>query len=153
MASEIIRRGYCSNDTTIITMISDTVYVYTETEEDTLMIGDGTCDFDTILPSGTRVVYQGGMLAVREKIKVRNRVITKQVDSFIKDVAVENVLKHDLKIARDSISQLEDKIQVYKETNTSLIKKLTTNKTYLVLSWILFALLFIFRAAHKLKSL
>lgn len=152
IATEVIRRGYCTNDTTIINVVSDTVYVKTEENIDTLLIGEGTCDFDTVLASGTRIVYQGGYLAIREKIKVKNRIVTQTVNNYIKDVALENVLKKDLGAARDSISQFASKIEVYQETNNHLVKKVGTTKTYLVLSWVLFAVLFIGRIAYKLKS-
>lgn len=152
MASEVIRRGYCTNDTTIINLVSDTVYVKTEEAIDTLVIGDATCSFDTTLASGTRISFYNGYLAVREKIKVRNRVITQTVNNYIKDVALENILKTDIKRTRDSIDQLSNKIQVYKETNDILIEKSAKNRIYLILSWILFAVLILGRIAYKLKT-
>jgi hypothetical protein len=113
VAQEVIRRGYCANDTTIVTNISDTVYLATEDYLDTLVFESGVCNFDTILPSGTKLRYQEGILTIREKIQYRTRVVTRKVDNYIKDKALEELLKKDIEAYKDTIIGLRSKVELY----------------------------------------
>ena len=153
MASEMIRRGYCANDTTIITNISDTVYINDQENLDTLIFEQGICNFDTTLKSGTRIKFQDGILLIREKKQVKTRVITKQVDNMIRDTQYENLLKQDISVYRDSIIQFKAVISSKNEQIASLDDKLQTTRWYLIIVIVLIVGSFILKIYSKLKPL
>jgi predicted DNA binding CopG/RHH family protein len=130
VAEEVIRRGYCRNDTTIVTHVSDTIYVEIEDDSNTLWIGEGICDFDTVLASGTNIVFIDGYLYVTEKIKYKTSVITKNVDNYIKDVAFEDILKKDITSYRDSVSNLKGMTTVYEKQLNDVNQRISRYKLY-----------------------
>jgi hypothetical protein len=152
MATEMIRRGYCSNDTTIINQVTDTVYVSTEDQIDTLIMGEGICNFDTTLKSGTRIKFENGFLFVKERKSTKTKVITKTVNNYITDHAKEELLNKDIACYKDTVNVLRGSLEVYKDTNESLVKKLTYNKIYLILSILFIVISFLWRMFKKLKT-
>jgi len=145
VASEMIRRGYCSNDTTIITQVTDTFFIYYDNVTDTMIFDDeNMCAFDTVLRSGTRITFDHGFLMINEKIKVKNKVITKTVDNFIRDTKIELLLKKDIEIYKDSVMMLQSQIFGLESMNDKLQDKVTKGKLYfsglviLILLWILY---------------
>lgn len=153
IASEMIRRGYCSNDTTIITNVSDTVFINNQEELDTLIFAQGICNFDTTLRSGTRIKFQDGILLIREKKQTKTRVITKQVDNMIRDTQYENLLKQDLAVYQDSVIQFKAIISSKNEQIVMLDDKLETTRWYLVIVIALIVGTFILRIYTKLKPI
>lgn len=151
IAQEVIRRGYCANDTTIITQISDTIYVRTEDSIDTLVMQEGICNFDTILKSGTRIRFENGFLLVKEKIQIRTRVVTKQVDNYIKDTKLEDLLKGDISLYKDSLNTYKGMIEIYKDTVNNLNKKVDKTKLYLILLIAFIIISFVWKIYKKIK--
>jgi hypothetical protein len=133
VATELIRRGYCANDTTIITSVTDTVFINDKEDLDTLIFDQGICNFDTILKSGTRLRFQDGILLIREKKQVKTRVITKNVDNFIRDTKYENLLKQDIAVYQDSVIEFKAIITSKNEHILMLDDKLDTTRWYLMI--------------------
>lgn len=144
IADELVRQGLCTNDTTIVTNISDTVYVTDESQYDTIFI-DSPTSFDTVLQSGTRIKYQNGLLTIKEKVVTKTRVVTKQVDNYIKDNKLENLLKQDIQQLKDSLNFHYGLVEGYEKQIDYLNGKI--NKT----RWLLIAVigLILFRFVWK----
>jgi len=152
VASEMIRRGYCSNDTTIINKITDTVFVKNENFIDTILIENGVCNFDTVLSSGTRVKFENGFLYVKEKKSTKTRVITKTVNHYITDKAKENLLNKDIQCYKDTVNTLRGSIISLKEVNDTLLSKLSKFKMYIIGLIALIIGSFVWRIVRKLSN-
>lgn len=153
VASEVIRRGYCANDTTIITLVTDTVFIKDEENQDTILFDQGICNFDTVLKSGTRVKFENGMLLIKEKKQIKTRVITKQVDNFIRDTKLEDLLKQDIAIYKDSISDFKAIIITNREHISYLDDKADRLRWYLIVACTIIVGTFVFRIVKLVKPI
>lgn len=153
VATEMIRRGYCSNDTTIITQVTDTFFIKEQEILDTLIIYNDQCSFDTVLASGTRVRFNNGVLAIREKVKFKTRVITNQVDNYIKDTKLEQILKQDIEAYRDTLLTFQARIDNYKERLDEVNGKLTKTNWYLIAALVFIAVSLLLRVYKFFKPL
>lgn len=152
VAEEMIRRGYCSNDTTIINKVTDTVFVKNEDFIDTVLIQDGACNFDTVLSTGTRVKFENGFLYVKEKRATKTRVITNTVDHYITDRAKEDLLNQDIQCYKDTVNTLRGSITSLKEVNETLLAKLSKYKMYIIGLIALIILSFVWRVIRKFSN-
>lgn len=97
VAVEVVRRGYCINDTTIITQTKDSI-VYKDSIIE--QISNVPCkDFDTTI-GRARIRVSSGVLiyAYKDSIVYRTRTITKN----IRDKKLELILQKDI-ASKDSI--------------------------------------------------
>lgn len=119
IAEEVIRRGYCINDTTVITEVKDSV-VYKDSI--VTQIQEVPCkDFDTTI-GRARIKVSSGVLTYSAKDSVIVR--TKTITNSVRDRALENILKSDI-AKRDSIiisrsAQISDLQAVNKDLNSDL---------------------------------
>ncbi len=127
VAQEVVRRGYCVNDTTKVTTVKDTVYVYTTINSDTIFVGT-QCELDTVLASGTWIRLEEGYLMVSEVVKERTREVIKTVDNYIRDTKHEDILKKDILDRESKISQQQGMLVVYNEQINKLTKSLNRFK-------------------------
>jgi hypothetical protein len=97
VANEVIRRGYCVNDTLIIEKIKDSV-IY---KDSIINIVDSIpCkDFDTLI-GRARIRVSSGVLTYSAKDSIVIR--THKVTNTVRDRSFENILKKDI-FSRDSI--------------------------------------------------
>jgi hypothetical protein len=151
MADEIIRRGFCVNDTIIQTstdtvIIDSIVYV-----PDTFDMGP-SCYIDTILSSGTRIVVVDNQLIVKEKQKVITKVVTNTETSYIRDKALENLLNKDIQSIRDSLNQSRANVLILKDMNGELHNKLTKFKLFAVGFLTILIVFFLGRLYFRLTS-
>jgi len=153
VANEVVRRGYCTNDTTIITQVTDTVIIKDEQNLDTIILGQGICDFDTVLNSGTRIKFDQGILLIKEKTITKTRVITKQLDNYIRDTKFEEILKVDIVQYKDTISELGGLIIGYKEQIIYIDNKLDKMRGYLILICSVIVGIFVIRIVKTFKPL
>ena len=152
VASEMIRRGYCSNDTTIINKVTDTVFVKNEDFMDTVLIENGACNFDTVLSSGTRVKFENGFLYVKEKKSTKTRVITNTVNHYITDRAKEDLLNKDIQCYKDTVNVLRGSVTSLKEVNQTLLSKLSKYKMYVIGLIVLIIGSFVWRVMKKFSN-
>jgi hypothetical protein len=99
VAIEVIRQGYCINDTVVETRV-DTLY-----QSDSSAINSITLykEIDTIFTDGTTLrIDSSGILSVGCPVKVQYKTVTKT--ETIRDKALENILKKDI-AKLDSIKQ------------------------------------------------
>jgi len=153
VANEVVRRGYCTNDTTIITQVTDTVIIKDEQNLDTIILGQGICDFDTVLKSGTRIKFDQGILLIKEKTITKTRVITKQLDNYIRDTKFEEILKVDIVQYKDTISELGGLIIGYKEQIIYIDNKLDKMRGYLIIICSVIVGIFVIRIVKTFKPL
>jgi len=153
VANEVVRRGYCINDTTIITSVTDTIFINDIENLDTLIFEQGVCNFDTILKSGTRIKFDNGILLIREKKQIKTRIITKQIDNFIRDTKYESLLKQDISNYQDSIIEFKAIITVKNDQIIRLDDKLDTIRWYLTIVITTIVGVFVWRLYKKLKPI
>ena len=100
VAEEVIRRGRCVNDTTIETVIKDSI-VYRDSVVE--KIEKVPCkDFDTTI-GRARIKVSSGVLTYTYKDSVVYR--TKKIKETVRDRSLEDILKKDVTGARDSLKQ------------------------------------------------
>jgi hypothetical protein len=98
VAQEVIRRGYCVNDTTIITEIKDSVIYRDSIIEKVERI---PCkDFDTTI-GRARISVSSGVLkySAKDSIVYRNKITT----NTVRDVAYERILLYDVRSLKDTL--------------------------------------------------
>lgn len=91
VAVEVIRQGYCINDTIVETRV-DTLY-----QSDSSAINSITLykEIDTIFTDGTTLrIDSAGVLSVGCPVKVQYKTVTKT--ETVRDKALENILKEDI---------------------------------------------------------
>lgn len=91
VAVEVIRQGYCINDTIVETRV-DTLY-----QSDSSAINSITLykEIDTIFTDGTTLrIDSAGILSVGCPVKVQYKTVTKT--ETIRDKSLENILKEDI---------------------------------------------------------
>lgn len=152
VAEEMIRRGYCSNDTTIINKVTDTVFVRNDEFVDTVLIENGVCNFDTVLSTGTRVKFENGFLYVKEKRATKTRVITNTVDHYITDRSKEELLTKDIQCYKDTVNTLRGSVTSLKEVNETLLSKLSKYKMYIIGLIALIIGSFVWRVIRKFSN-
>jgi hypothetical protein len=131
VAKEAVRQGYCVNDTTVVTTVKDTVYVHTSSSIDTIFVGSD-CEIDTILDSGTRIRVADGMLIIDEKIYYKTREVIRNVDRYIRDTKMEDILKQDIADRDRKISNLQGMMSVYLEEIEKLKKESDKYRWYFI---------------------
>lgn len=131
VAKEVVRQGYCVNDTTVVTTVKDTVYVHTSSSIDTIFVGSD-CEIDTTLESGTRIRVADGMLIIDEKIYHKTREVIRNVDRYIRDTKMEDILKEEIAERENEISNLQGMISVYLEKMEKLKKECDRYKWYFI---------------------
>lgn len=103
VASEVVKRGYCINDTIIIDSSRVDTFTKTIPVKEIIKL---TKNLDTILPSGVKIKLNDSLLNVTcpESQKI---IITKYKTSYIRDKKLEDILNNELKACRDSILNLK----------------------------------------------
>lgn len=102
VAEEVIRRGYCVNDTTTITEVRDSI-VYRDSIVE--RVEKVPCkDFDTVI-GRARIRVSSGVLTYTAKDSIVYR--TKKVKETVRDRSLENILKGDITKLQDSLKQTQ----------------------------------------------
>ena len=125
VAEEVIRRGYCINDTVVETKI-DTLYQADSSVVNTI---SSYKEIDTIFTDGSTLrIDSAGNVSFGCPIKVQYKTVTKT--ETIRDKALENILKKDIQTL-DSVKsylqlQVRDRELLVQETESKL--KASKNK-------------------------
>lgn len=94
IAEEVVKRGYCINDTITVETTKDSI-VYKDSiiEIKTLV----PCpDFEKNMPDGTLIKVSSGVLTYRHNCKEKEVIRTVTKTNNIRDRALENILKGDI---------------------------------------------------------
>lgn len=141
VAEEVIRRGYCVNDTVTVETIKDSIVYEVSIIEDTIKVP--CADFDTTIGNdGTKIQISSGVLTYSHKCKETIR--TKKITNNIRDKSLENILKNDI-AKRDSAISIY--MGLYEKTQLE-VKTLTAEKRALrwkMIGIVLLSALIIFR--------
>lgn len=106
VAVEVIRRGYCINDTVVETRI-DTLY---QSDSSAINYIKVTQPIDTTFSDGAQLVIDSsGHVTVSCPVKVQYKTVTKI--ETIRDRSLENILKKDIAVLDSTRMQLEFGIQ------------------------------------------
>lgn len=145
VAKEVVKRGYCINDTVIVDTGHIEIIHDTTRRVDSFKLGGTYQNIDTILPSGARVNILDDFLFV-ECPEAVTTTQTLHKTAFIRDKKLEDILKAEIVVKDDSIKNLifsnRDKELVVKEAQAKL-------KNALFRFWVLVAVL-ILAAAVKI---
>ena len=145
VAKEVVKRGYCINDTVIVDTGHIEIIHDTTRRVDSFKLGGTYQNIDTILPSGARVNILDDFLFV-ECPEAVTTTQTLHKTAFIRDKKLEDILKAEIAVKDDSIKNLifsnRDKELVAKEAQAKL-------KNALFRFWVLVAVL-ILAAAVKI---
>lgn len=141
VAEEVIRRGYCVNDTITVETIKDSIVYEISIIEDSIKVP--CADFDTTIGNdGTTIKISSGVLTYSHKCKETIR--TKKITNNIRDKSLENILKNDI-AKRDSAISIY--MGLYEKTQLE-VKSLTAEKRALrwkMIGIALLSVLIIFR--------
>lgn len=139
VAKEVIRKGYCVNDTIVIEKVRDSV-VY----KDSIIekINNIPCkDFDTTI-GRARIKVSLGVLAYSAKDSTVYRI--KTITNTVRDKALESILQQDIDLKNKEIDSLKNAVRSSQIENRDLRNE---NRWLTVKFWLLFisALIIIFR--------
>lgn len=123
VAREVVKRGYCINDTVIVTKDSIKYITRDSIIRDSI---DTPCpDFTKKFSSGAVVTSKDGVLSVTFPVQVKDKIITKTITNNIRDKKLEEILRGErdaaldraaaLKVERD---KLQDELKSQKRKNT-----------------------------------
>lgn len=133
VAKEVVKRGYCINDTVIVDVVKIDTLIQNNYITDTISITTK----DTVLASGTSISVKNDKVYVKcPPNKSIIQTLTK--NNYIRDVKLESILKTEVSQKTDSINNL--KVTV-KEKNVIITKekiKFYILLTVMVLSVILY---------------
>ena len=145
VAKEVVKRGYCINDTVIVDTGHVEIVHDTTRTVDSFKLGGTYQNIDTILPSGARVNILDDFLFV-ECPEAVTTTQTLHKTAFIRDKKLEDILKAEIVVKDDSIKNLifsnRDKELVVKEAQAKL-------KNAIFRFWVLIAVL-VLAAAVKI---
>lgn len=115
VAKEVIKLGYCVNDTVVITKVKDSI-VYKDSIVEKIV--NVPCkDFDTTI-GGSRINISSGVLTFTRKDSVTYK--TKIVTNTVVDRAMENVLKSEINVRDSSILSLGKEIDKLDDLNKDI---------------------------------
>lgn len=148
VAEEVIRRGYCVNDTVVETVV-DTLY-----QSDSSIVNTISAykEIDTIFTDGSTLrIDSAGNLSFGCPVKIQYKTITKT--ETVRDRSLETILKRDIELADSTNSYLKLSIQEKENTIKAVENKLY--KRQLQLTGIILALLAVvgFKLYTRFKSI
>ena len=113
VAKEVVKRGYCINDTVIVDVVKIDTIIQNNYITDTISITTK----DTVLPSGTNISVKNDKVYVKCP-PTKNIVQTVTKNNYIRDVKLESILKTEITEKTDSIKNLKIDIKDKKVTIT-----------------------------------
>ena len=130
VAKEVIKNGYCVNDTTVIEKIRDSVVYKVSIIE---KINNIPCaDFDTTIRRA-RIQVSSGVLTYSAKDSTVYKI--KTITNNIKDRSLENILQQDIDLKNKVIDSLKATVRSSQTVNKDLIIE---HKRMTIKFWLLF---------------
>jgi hypothetical protein len=123
VAEEVIRRGYCVNDTILSVITKDSIITKDVIVEKNVFLNK--MDIDTTF-SGIRIRIHGDTLSLSGEVRGKTKIINRIEKSYIKDTSYEKILLSDISDMSDSISLLKFDLAVSKQE----MKVLASEKKY-----------------------
>lgn len=151
VAREVVKAGYCVNDTVTI----DTTKIVYKTKDSLIIdtVQTPCPDFDKTLSSGIRVISKDGKLEVKVPLKYNEKEITKTITNNIRDTKLENILRTERNEALDNYYKSEkqrDSLQKENKELQSIIKAKDRKYTFTLIGIGLVSLIFVFLKIKKI---
>lgn len=150
VAKEVVKRGYCVNDTIIIDSSRIDTMVKQNYIIDTFTIN--RADIDTILKSGAVVSIKDGVLSVKCPSTKEVTKIVKQTQ-YIRDLKLESILKSENIFKSDSIKELSIQLKEQKILTNKHKLEAVKQKFKFIILLIVIGLLIIIYTIGKFKLL
>lgn len=138
VAQEVVRRGYCVNDTTRTDTVENIIVLPAKDSlvRDTVLVpvfDHHSLPFDTLLASGARLsVLPSGQIELACPVKTIEKIKTITKDHYIRDRRLETLLQQDidqrdsiLRIHKNKVLLLENNITENEAAIKQLNKKIT----------------------------
>lgn len=154
VAEEVIRRGYCVNETTTVkeTVIKE-VFIKDTSEVSKVKTTLKGVEFYQELPTGAKVtITKDGSLAVECPVKVEKTYQLDVQTKTIRDRSLENILKKDIERGDSTIRELKLQIKEREQLTKDVEKKLKASQAKFYGLMLLLASVFGFLAYKKIRN-
>lgn len=151
VAQEVVKRGYCINDTIIIDSSRIDTVVKQNYIIDTVTINKNF-NIDTLLKSGAYVSIKDGVLSVKCPSSKEVTKIVKQTQ-YIRDLKLESILKSENIFKSDSIKELSIQLKEQKILTNKHKLEAVKQKFKFIILLIVIGLLIIIYTIGKFKLL
>jgi hypothetical protein len=135
VAKEVVKRGYCINDTVIVDVVKIDTLIQNNYIIDTISITTK----DTVLASGTSISVKNDKVYVKCP-PTKNIVQTVTKNNYIRDVKLESILKTEITEKTDSIKNLKIDIKDKKVTITKERARFYILLTMIAISVVLYVI-------------
>ena len=154
VAEEVIRRGYCVNETTFVkeTVIKE-VFVKDTSETSEVKTSLKNINFYQELPSGAKVrITQDGNLSVDCPVKIEKTYQLDVETKTVRDRSLENILKRDIEKGDSTIREMKLQLKEREQLTKDVEKKLKASQAKFYGLMLLLISVFGFLAYKKIRN-
>lgn len=130
VAEEVVRRGYCVNETTFVkeTVIKE-VFVKDTSETSEVKTSLKNINFYQELPSGAKVrITEDGNLSVDCPVKIEKTYQLDVETKTVRDKSLENILKRDIEKGDSTIREMKLQLKEREQLTKDVEKKLKASQ-------------------------
>lgn len=154
VAEEVIRRGYCVNETTFVkeTVIKE-VFVKDTSETSEVKTSLKNINFYQELPSGAKVrITQDGNLSVDCPVKIEKTYQLDVETKTVRDRSLEKILKRDIEKGDSTIREMKLQLKEREQLTKDVEKKLKASQAKFYGLMLLLISVFGFLAYKKIRN-
>jgi hypothetical protein len=153
MAVEIVKRGYCVNDTVYSQVLKHEIVWKDTLIRRTQELPPGKWpSLDTVLGDRTRIQIKNNVLDVVIPTPVAQTVKTIQTTAYIQDHALENLLRQEAARVDITLKEVRENLVLSEKVRTNLQKSLLWNQIAFYAVLVIIVLLLIFGIVKRLKT-
>lgn len=154
VAEEVVRRGYCVNETTFVkeTVIKE-VFVKDTSETSEVKTSLKNINFYQELPSGAKVrITEDGNLSVDCPVKIEKTYQLDVETKTVRDRSLENILKRDIEKGDSTIREMKLQLKEREQLTKDVEKKLKASQAKFYGLMLLLISVFGFLAYKKIRN-
>lgn len=154
VAEEVVRRGYCVNETTFVkeTVIKE-VFVKDTSETSEVKTSLKNINFYQELPSGAKVrITEDGNLFVDCPVKIEKTYQLDVETKTVRDKSLENILKRDIEKGDSTIREIKLQLKEREQLTKDVEKKLKASQAKFYGLMLLLISVFGFLAYKKIRN-
>lgn len=154
VAEEVVRRGYCVNETTFVkeTVIKE-VFVKDTSETSEIKTSLKNINFYQELPSGAKVrITEDGNLSVDCPVKIEKTYQLDVETKTVRDRSLENILKRDIEKGDSTIREMKLQLKEREQLTKDVEKKLKASQAKFYGLMLLLISVFGFLAYKKIRN-
>lgn len=154
VAEEVVRRGYCVNETTFVkeTVIKE-VFVKDTSETSEVKTSLKNINFYQELPSGAKVrITEDGNLSVDCPVKIEKTYQLDVETKTVRDKSLENILKRDIEKGDSTIREMKLQLKEREQLTKDVEKKLKASQAKFYGLMLLLISVFGFLAYKKIRN-